>query len=68
MHYFAPQRFGNTIQEESESKFITQQYRNKLKNEYCRDNGYLLLCIRNNLPDKELKKIITNFIKDNLVY
>jgi very-short-patch-repair endonuclease len=66
--HFSPQRFGNTTQEDADVRFITQKRRDKLKNEYCIDNGYLLLRVRNNLIDKKFKKIITEFIEENLVF
>ena len=66
--HFSPQRFGNQTLDEANAKFIKQQRYDKLKNDYCIENGYLLLRVRNNLSDKKFKKIIQKFLTENLVF
>jgi very-short-patch-repair endonuclease len=65
--HFSPQRFGNQTQDEANVKFVSQQQRDKLKNDYCLENGYLLLRVRNNMYEQKFKKIIEEFISENLV-
>lgn len=67
-HHFSPQRFGSMTQQEANDKFVKQQHNDKLKNNYCIDNGYLLLRIKHDLSGEEFETTIRKFISTNLVF
>ena len=62
--HFMPVNFGGISQEKAESNLIKQQAHDKLKNDYCNENGYLLLRIPytqfGNIP-----QLLTEFICEN---
>jgi hypothetical protein len=63
-HYF-PIRYGGTSEEKAEKNLESSQRRDKIKDDYCNDNVFLLLRIpyweKNNIDE-----IVTNFINTNL--
>jgi very-short-patch-repair endonuclease len=66
-HHFIAQRFATRVtQEEAESKLILQQEKDKMKDDYCNDNGYLLLRI-SYLQNDDIDIIVRNFIGENLI-
>lgn len=65
--HYEPCRFGGISQEEANANFATQQIRDKLKDDFCNDNCYLLLRLKYDLSDEEFEKKINDFINDNLI-
>jgi len=62
--HFEPQRFGGISMEKAQLAFEIQQTYDKIKNDYCNNNGYLFLRI----PYKEygnMESIISDFIIEN---
>ena len=43
--HYEPQRFGGISKEKAEIKFEKQKEHDKIKDDYCNENGYLLLRI-----------------------
>ena len=62
--HFEPQQFGGISKERAEKAFEQTKKYDKLKDDYCNDNGYLLLRIPyteyGNIP-----QLITDFICEN---
>ena len=62
--HYEPQRFGGMSKERAEKAFEKTKKYDKLKDDYCNDNGYLLLRI----PYTEYKNIetlVVDFIQEN---
>ena len=63
--HFKPSRFGGMTQEQAEENLITSQRRDKIKNDFCKDNNYPLLRIKydqyGNIP-----QILTEFAVEHL--
>ena len=62
--HFEPVKFGGISQEKASEAFRKQKKYDKLKDDYCNDNGYLLLRI----PYTEyenIEKLVVEFIRDN---
>ena len=64
-HYF-PIRKGGMTQQEAQNNLESTQRRDKIKDDYCKENGLLLLRIP--YWDKgNIKQLVSAFIDDNLV-
>jgi hypothetical protein len=65
-YHTLPVRYGGISQEQAEINLLSIKKRDKIKNDYCDDNGYLLLRIP--YYEKEnIKNIITEFIANNTI-
>jgi very-short-patch-repair endonuclease len=65
--HFEPQRFGGISAEKAQENFEKAQAHDKIKNDYCKSEGYLLLRIHYKDYDKIDERII-EFITDNTDY
>lgn len=63
-HHFEPVRFGNISHELASEKFKLQQIHDKMKDDFCRNNDYMLLRIKYNDYDN-IDKIIEDFINEH---
>jgi hypothetical protein len=61
--HFKPATFGGISKEQAEIKLKKTKEHDKLKNDYCNDNGYLLLRIP--YTEYGIPQLITNFICEN---
>jgi hypothetical protein len=65
--HFKPVRFGGISLEQAEAKLVKQQAHDKLKNDFCSDNGHSLLRIPytqfGNIP-----QLLTDFICENTTW
>jgi hypothetical protein len=64
--FFIKQRFGGRSQESAELAFIVHQRNDQLKEQYCDENGFLLLRI----PYTEFDSVRTTviaYIADNII-
>ena len=62
--HFKPATFGGISKEKAECAFETTKKHDKIEDDYCNDNGYLLLRI----PYTEyehIEKLVVEFIRDN---
>ncbi len=62
-HYF-PIRISTTTPEEAESKLAQTKKRDKIKDDYCNDNGFLLLRIPY-WEQKNINQIVSDFIAEH---
>lgn len=63
--HFEPVRFGGMSAEDAEARFVKQQLRDKMKDDYCNENKYALLRI----PHYDfglIPQILTEFMIDNI--
>ena len=58
--HYEPVAFGGISQEKAEQKFINTQHRDKIKNDFCRDNNYPLLRIKYD-QFGDIPKLLTEF-------
>jgi uncharacterized C2H2 Zn-finger protein len=64
--HFSPQRYGGRSMKKSKIAFIKQQKNDKLKNDYCDDNGYLLKRIPYTKVD-EIEPLVKTFIATHTI-
>lgn len=64
--HYHPATFGGCSKEKAEKNFIMIQANDKIKNDYCRDNGFPLLRIKYN-DDKDIHMKIRVFVLENLL-
>jgi len=58
---------GNMTEEEAKQNLETTKKRDKLKDDYCNENCYLLLRIPY-WEKQNIKKIVEEFVNENLVF
>ena len=58
--HFEPVTFGGISQEKAEQNFLTSQHRDKIKNDFCKDNNYPLLRIKYD-QFGDIPKLLTEF-------
>jgi MoaA/NifB/PqqE/SkfB family radical SAM enzyme len=64
--HFLPTRFGGVSKEKAHENLIKSQHRDKLKDDYCDDNGYALLRIPY-WEKKNIEKLVTEFLNDYIM-
>jgi hypothetical protein len=64
-HYF-PIRYGGISEEKAQENLESSQRRDKIKDQYCDDNGYLLLRIPY-WEKKNIEKLVSEFIHENFI-
>ena len=63
IQHFVAQRFGSRTQTQAEEALKLQQEKDKLKDNFCKDNGYLLLRI--SYKQKNIEELVKNFINEH---
>ena len=62
--HFEPRGFGGISEERARKNFIKQQKHDKIKNDYCEENGYLLLRIPYNQYEN-IHSLVVSFTRAN---
>jgi hypothetical protein len=62
--HFKPVCFGGMSQEKAEDEYKNTQYRDNLKNEYCKENDYKMLRIPYNQYEN-IEALVVDFIRTN---
>jgi hypothetical protein len=66
IQHFRPSQFGSQTKEDGEEAFEIQQENDKIKDNYCKDNEYMLLRIPYTVHKiDDMESIIVDFLENN---